>query len=76
MLTDTALRNLKPKSKPYKVFDRDGMDVTVSPAEYAGPRRHMLQEWADMVEAWIDGRTHVPKLVPEDVSVPVLSPAL
>ncbi|WP_066095130.1 tyrosine-type recombinase/integrase [Xanthomonas massiliensis] len=45
-------------------------------AEYAGPRRHMLQEWADMVEAWIDGRTHVPKLVPEDASVPVLSPAL
>lgn len=45
-------------------------------AEYAGPRRHMLQEWADMVEAWIDGRTHVPKLVPEEVSVPVLSPAL
>jgi len=47
-----------------------------SKAEYAWPRRHMLQEWADMVEAWVDGRTHVPKLVPEDVSVPVLSPAL
>lgn len=27
-------------------------------------------------EAWGDGRTHVPKLVPENVSVPVLSPAL
>lgn len=32
MLTDTALRNLKPKSKIYKAFDRDGMCVTVSPA--------------------------------------------
>lgn len=32
MLTDTALRNLKPKSKIYKVFDRDGMYVTVSTA--------------------------------------------
>ena len=32
MLTDTALRNLKPKSKPYKASDRDGMYVTVSPA--------------------------------------------
>ncbi len=32
MLTDTALRNLKPKSKTYKAFDRDGMYVTVSPA--------------------------------------------
>ena len=32
MLTDTALRNLKPKSKPYKASDRDGMYVTVSTA--------------------------------------------
>lgn len=32
MLTDTALRNLKPKSKIYKVFDRDGMYVAVSTA--------------------------------------------
>ncbi len=32
MLTDTALRNLKPKSLTYKVSDRDGMCVTVSPA--------------------------------------------
>lgn len=30
MLTDTALRNLKPKAKPYKASDRDGMYVTVS----------------------------------------------
>lgn len=30
MLTDTALRNLKPKSKPYKASDRDGMYVAVS----------------------------------------------
>ena len=29
MLTDTALRNLKPKPKTYKAFDRDGMYVTV-----------------------------------------------
>ena len=42
-------------------------------AEYAEQRRHMLQEWADMVNAWIDGRTHVPKLQPENVVVPVLS---
>lgn len=30
MLADTALRNLKPKSKPYKASDHDGMYVTVS----------------------------------------------
>lgn len=32
MLTDTALRNLNPKSLTYKASDRDGMYVTVSPA--------------------------------------------
>jgi Arm DNA-binding domain len=31
MLTDTALRNLKPKAGLYKVADRDGLYVTVSP---------------------------------------------
>jgi hypothetical protein len=32
MLTDTVLKNLKPKDTPYKVTDRDGMYVTVSTA--------------------------------------------
>jgi len=32
MLTDTALKNLKPKERLYKVSDRDGMYATVSPA--------------------------------------------
>jgi hypothetical protein len=32
MLTDTALRNLKPKSLTYKDSGRDGMYVTVSPS--------------------------------------------
>ncbi len=31
MLTDVALKNLKPKDKPYKVTDRDGMYVLVTP---------------------------------------------
>ena len=31
MLTDVALKNLKPKDKPYKVADRDGMYVLVTP---------------------------------------------
>ena len=29
MLTDSALKNLKSKDKPYKVTDRDGMYVRV-----------------------------------------------
>lgn len=45
-------------------------------AEYAEQRRHMLQEWADMVDAWIDGGTLVPKLLSENVVVPVFSSAL
>ena len=32
MLTDIALKKLKPREKPYKVTDRDGMYVTVFPA--------------------------------------------
>jgi hypothetical protein len=31
MLTDVALKNLRPKTKPYKVADRDGMYAHVSP---------------------------------------------
>jgi len=45
-------------------------------AEYAEQRRHMLQEWANMVDAWIDGKAYVPKLMPENVVVPALSAAL
>ncbi|CAG9272787.1 Integrase [Burkholderia cepacia] len=42
-------------------------------AEYAEQRRHMLQEWANLVDAWGGGQTYVPKLMPKNVVVPVLS---
>jgi hypothetical protein len=32
MLTDVALKHLKPKEKLYKVTDRDGMYVLVRPS--------------------------------------------
>lgn len=32
MLTDTKLRNFKPQDKLYKVIDRDGLYVAVTPA--------------------------------------------
>ncbi len=32
MLTDTKLRNIKPQDKLYKVNDRDGLYVAVTPA--------------------------------------------
>jgi integrase len=33
-------------------------------AEYAEQRRHMLQEWADMIDAWAAGASHTPTLLP------------
>ena len=32
MLTDTAIKGLKPREKLYKVVDRDGMYVAVQPS--------------------------------------------
>ena len=42
-------------------------------ANPAAPADHHAYATGD---AWIDGRTHVPKLFPENVVVPVLSSAL
>lgn len=42
-------------------------------AEYAEQRRHMLQEWANLVDAWGSGQTYVPTLLPKNVVVPALS---
>jgi hypothetical protein len=36
----------------------------------------MLQEWAEMIDAWVDGRKHVPVLSPPAVAVGPLEPAL
>ena len=33
-------------------------------AEYEAQRRHMLQEWADMVDAWVAGTKHASTLYP------------
>ena len=33
-------------------------------AEYGEQRRHMLQEWADMIDAWVAGEAHTPTLLP------------
>ena len=32
MLTDTKLRNLQPRDRLYKVHDRDGLYVAVTPS--------------------------------------------
>lgn len=39
-------------------------------AEYAEQRRHMLQEWADMIDAWVAGKPHTPTLLPPSMQAP------
>ncbi|MBX9590972.1 MAG: tyrosine-type recombinase/integrase [Hyphomonadaceae bacterium] len=36
-------------------------------AEYEQQRRHMLQEWADMIDAWVERRKHAPTLLPSSM---------
>lgn len=43
-------------------------------AEYAEQRRHMLQEWADMIDAWVAGESHTPTLLPPTMK-PVVTAA-
>ena len=38
-------------------------------AEYAQQRRHMLQEWADMVDAWVEGRKRTPTIYPPSLQL-------
>ncbi|WP_422367501.1 tyrosine-type recombinase/integrase [Pelagibius sp.] len=38
-------------------------------AEYEVQRRHMLQEWADMIDAWVDGRSRAPTLFPSSMQL-------
>ncbi len=38
-------------------------------AEYEPQRRHMLQEWANIVDAWVEGRTYTPKLYPPSLEL-------
>jgi hypothetical protein len=37
--------------------------------EYAEQRRHMFQEWADMIDAWVAGKSHTPTLLPPTMKV-------
>jgi len=38
-------------------------------AEYEQQRRHMLQEWADMIDAWVEGRKRIPTLLPSTLQL-------
>ena len=43
-------------------------------AEYEQQRRHMLQEWADMIDAWVEGRKHTPMLFPTSMQLIAAEP--
>jgi integrase len=45
-------------------------------AEYEVQRRHMLQEWADIVDAWVEGRKRIPVLIPPQMPILEPDPAL
>lgn len=45
-------------------------------AEYEVQRRHMMQEWSDMLEAWTDGRSRAAVLIPPTTPLLILDPSL
>jgi integrase len=45
-------------------------------AEYETQRRHMMQEWSDIVDAWVDGRKYVPVLIPPSMPIFAADPTL
>lgn len=45
-------------------------------AEYEHQRRHMLQEWADLIDAWCVGRKRAPVILPPLAPAAMLDPAL
>ncbi len=45
-------------------------------AEYKHQRRHMLQEWADLIDTWCDGRRRAPVVTPPSAPNYLLDPSL
>lgn len=45
-------------------------------AEYEQPRRHMMQEWSNLVDAWAAGQKYVPVVLPPTVDAVVLEPTV
>jgi integrase len=45
-------------------------------AEYEHQRRHMMQEWADIIDAWVGGRKRVAVIAPPSVPMFALDPAI
>jgi len=45
-------------------------------AEYEPQRRHMLQDWANIIDAWVDGRKYKPVIYPPSMELAPLEAAV
>lgn len=45
-------------------------------AEYEPQRRHMLQEWANMIDAWTKGDTYLPMIALPGAAIVPLDPSI
>lgn len=45
-------------------------------AEYEHQRRHMMQEWANLVDAWVTGQKYAPTLYPPSMDLLVPEPSV
>ncbi|MFT4134249.1 tyrosine-type recombinase/integrase [Labrys sp. (in: a-proteobacteria)] len=45
-------------------------------AEYEHQRRHMMQEWANLIDAWVAGQKYTPMLYPTSMDLLVPEPSL
>ena len=45
-------------------------------AEYEHQRRHMMQEWANLVDAWVAGQKYAPTLYPPSMDLLVSEPSV
>ena len=45
-------------------------------AEYEHLRRHMMQEWANLVDAWVAGQKYAPTLYPPSMDLLVPEPTV
>lgn len=56
--------------------DRRSSRGVYNKAEYADQRRHMMQEWADMIDAWVLGEKRKPVHVPDNMSIYTADPSI
>ena len=61
-LTDTAIKNSKPKDKPVRLAhaEKNAVRAAYNRAEYLPERKKMMQEWADYLDKLKAGAEVIP----------------